>query len=374
VVTTLCSTASNRDVPKTGEDMPPSTLKLATFNAEWMCHLFTKGKPTLRSASDPVPKAMGSVPHNPEVVARRLAQVISEVKPAILGMCEGPATREQMQSFVKTFLGDAFDVYSMPDGNQSVHTLVRKKLPRGCQVSQLDDSDPVFRRLRKQIALHRFGEVQEFKPVKMTRLPVILRLTYKNRTAEIATFHSKSKFSKLKSRKDWENLDRDKVIDAIFARQKLSAEMNAIRKYIAHTLYSKRADSVIVMGDFNDGVSPDPVDNEFLLHSMIHQLRGAFQHEIALMSHALTQKELQDTKQFWTVEFRSATHAGKKTRVLLDHILYSKNVATQGPLRFQAGSARIESAAFDAAVARGGKTRDDRPSDHRPLSASFELV
>jgi hypothetical protein len=252
--------------------------------------------------------------------------------------------------------------------------LVRKKLPRGMKVTQLPRSDRVFERLRTARPYYRFGNVALAHNARFTRLPVILRIERKGKTTEIMTLHTKSKISDLKKAIDWQNKTPEKVVSAINSRQKLSIEMNVIRKYIAHRLYSKAADSVIVMGDLNDAVARDIVDDTYLLHSIVHELRGAFHHETALMRHVLTPKRLQKKNYAWTVEFRDAANSGKKTRVLLDHMLYSPNCHQGGTLCFVPDSGSIEHEVYRKHVTRGGKSRDDRPSDHAPMSAKFALL
>ena len=150
--------------------------------------------------------------------------------------------------------------------------------------------------------------------------------------------------------------------------------MNVIRKYIAYRLFSRAAHSVIVMGDLNDGIARDVVDDTYLLHSIVHELRGAFHHEITLMQHVLTSKQLQKKSYAWTVKFRDAASHGKNTRVFLDHILYSPNCSEGGNVCFIPDSGKIEHDTFEKHLTKMGKTRDERPSDHRPLSAKFALL
>jgi hypothetical protein len=42
-------------------------------------------------------------------------------------------------------------------------------------------------------------------------------------------------------------------------------------------------------------------------------------------------------------------------------------------VRFIENSGRVEHAAYDRHVAKRGRSRDERPSDHKPLSARFAL-
>jgi len=349
-------------------------IKIATFNVEWMVNLFKNGKPELAMRQNKKAPGLGSKPRNPQGVADRIAAVIRDVGADIIGICEGPPLKSQMETFVREKLGGDYNVYSMEDGSQSVHALVKKSVHARLKVKQLPRSDKVFERLRTARSYYKFGSVLKPQNARFTRLPVVLRLSHQGMTTEIMALHTKSKISQLRHAADWRKRAAAKIIDAISSRQKLSIELNVIRKYIAHRLYSQKAESVIVMGDLNDGISRDLIDDTYLLHSIVHELRGAFQHEIALMRHVLTPKQLQRKSYAWTVEFNDATNDGNPTRVLLDHILFSPKCQEGGSICFVKGSGQVEHHAYDRHVKNVGKTRDDRPSDHKPLSARFTLL
>jgi endonuclease/exonuclease/phosphatase family metal-dependent hydrolase len=349
-------------------------IKIATFNVEWMVNLFKNGKPELSTKQNKKAPGLGAKPKDPQGVANRIAAVIKEVDADITGICEGPPLKSQMQRFVKEKLGNDYVVYSMEDGPQSVHALVHKRLKRGIKVTQLPKTDKVYERLEQVRALYKWGDPKKELKGRFTRMPVILRLTRKGKVTEVMVVHTKSKISDLRKAKQWEKKEKAAVISAIFSRQKLSLEMNVIRKYIAHRLYTENAEAVIVMGDMNDGVTRDIVDENYLMHSIVHELRGAFHHELALMRHVLNGVQLQRKKYAWTVEFNDATAGGKSTRVLLDHILFSPACYDGGKLCFVKDSGCIEHEAFDKHVEKKGETRDERPSDHKPLSARFALT
>lgn len=350
----------------------PQTIKIATFNVEWMVNLFKPNKADLLTKQDKKTAGLGAKPKNPQGVADRIAAVIGSVDADIIGICEGPPLKKQMQTFVSQKLGNRYTVYSMEDGSQSVHALVRKGL-RGVKVMQLSKTDRVYHRLAQVRTYFKFDNVRDAEQAKFTRMPVILRLTRKRKTTELMIVHTKSKISQLRKPNEWDKKDKAKVVSAIMSRQKLSVEMNVIRKYIANRLYSGGAEGIIVMGDMNDGIARDIVDESYLLHSIIHELRGAFHHELALMRHVLTGKQIQRKKYAWTVEFRDATAGGKKSRVLLDHIIFSPACYNGGKICYVKNSGKIEHEAYDAQVSKRGDSRDVRPSDHKPLSALFVL-
>lgn len=352
--------------------MAAPQIKIATFNAEWMVKLFVPGKPALLKKKTKTP-GLGSMPNNPQGVLDKIAGVIKAVDADIIGICEGPPLHEQMRQFVKDKLNGDYRTYSMPDGLQSVHVLVHKRTEGLFEVQQLGKNDVVYERLRTVRTFHKLGRVTAKDQARFTRLPVILRLTRKGLVTELMVAHTKSKFSQLKTVDQWKTRNKAAIVDAVLARQKLSLEANAMRKYIAHRLWSEQAESVIIMGDFNDGITPDPVDSEYLMHSIIHELRGAFHHEVALMRHVFDSRTLQRRGKTWSCEFKDPANNGKMSRVLIDHIIYSPKCHQGGTICFKKGTGKIESAAFDSFVTKKGKSRDDRPSDHRPVSATFVL-
>lgn len=55
-------------------------------------------------------------------------------------------------------------------------------------------------------------------------------------------------------------------------------------------------------------------------------------------------------------------------------MIFSPACYEGGKICFVKDSARIEHKAFDRHMASKGNSRDDRPSDHKPLSARFALA
>ena len=127
-------------------------IKVTTFNVEWMVNLFKTNKPDLLTRHNPRSPGLGGKPKDPRGVARRIAGVIRDVDPDILGICEGPPLHSQMATFTRELLDGDYEVFSMEDGQQSVHTLVHKRV-RGLQVEQLPRTDRVFERLKVYRAL-----------------------------------------------------------------------------------------------------------------------------------------------------------------------------------------------------------------------------
>jgi hypothetical protein len=54
-------------------------------------------------------------------------------------------------------------------------------------------------------------------------------------------------------------------------------------------------------------------------------------------------------------------------------VIFSPACHDGGKVSFVKDSGRVEHAAYDRHVSKKGASRDERPSDHKPLSARFAL-
>ncbi len=347
-----------------------ATLKIATFNVEWMINLFKPKKAELWPKQSKS-RGLGRKPKDVPLVCDRIAGVIKTLNADIVGIEEGPPLKAQLELFVRDYLKDDYLVYSMPDGSQSNHALVRKGLP--VKVCQVPESHAIYRHLARKVEYYTWGEVKKARLDKFTRKPVVLDIRRGNRNVELMVFHTKSKIAKLKRKKQWVARDKPAIVDALRSRQKLSAEMAAIRRYLTRAIYSHRANGCIVMGDLNDGPNRDVFEERFLIHNIVDELRGGFHREPALMHHALPQSQLTGKKAF-TATFSDPTRDGKRVKVLLDHILVSGSLLTgDAPLRLVTNKGKIEHEAYEKHLKGTGRKADDRPSDHRPISAVFRV-
>ena len=351
-----------------------AVLKIANLNAEWMVNFFKPNTDEFWPKESKTP-GLGSKPKDVQQVCTRLAGVIKDLDADIIGIEEGPPEKKQMEAFVNKFLGGKYKVCSMPDGRQSNHALVRKGIS-GLTVKQMPGTHPIYSHLGKKVEYFKWGDLKKEKLQlnKFTRKPVVLRISKNNKSVEIFIFHTKSKISKLKTKKQYTQRDREAMIDALRSRQKLSAEMAAVRRYISHAILSKRTNGVIVIGDLNDGPHRDVFERHFLIHNIIDELRGGFEREMALMHHALRQEFLEGTQAF-TAEFKDPTQDGKRVKVMLDHILVTSSVQSgkKSPIKLIKNSGEIEHDAYENHLKNTGRKRDERPSDHRPVSARFKF-
>ena len=189
----------------------------------------------------------------------------------------------------------------------------------------------------------------------------------------IIVVHTKSKYSLLKTREQWEARDRDAVLDALNAREKLSAEISCLRTYLNAQLAPPDEDrAVVVMGDFNDGPFAELMEREFLIHNIIDELAGSLLHPHHHFRHAMAPDALATAA---TTRFPDPLEGGQIVEELIDHVLVSPSIwQGRAPLALKDGSCQVELQAYEDHFDDHGPVRKRglRPSDHKPVSAVFK--
>jgi hypothetical protein len=343
-------------------------LRIATYNIEWMNNLFVKGEDELRTKPG---KGMGRFPSDPRGVAKRIAGVIADLDAHIIGVQEGPARVSQLQFFSNEFLGGRYTASGIESGSQSIYVLVRNDCP--VKATPYDLSSVYYKRLRKPVAFQPWGEVNRAKKYFMARFPALLRLARPDDKdpVHVVVAHTKSQFTKGFTKAKFEARDPTAMREAILSRQKLSADVAALRRHITNVILErKNASGAIVMGDLNDGFTRSVFETEFLLQSLVDELRGSFRRQSALLDHVLDEAQLRK-KDAFTVEFRSPEKRGI-TRELIDHILVTPALRDPGFwLQVKPDGASIAHDISKAHTSGTGAKADDRPSDHIPVVAEF---
>jgi endonuclease/exonuclease/phosphatase family metal-dependent hydrolase len=354
-------------------------LKIATFNVEWMISIFGgvwKAWDGTIPATFPG-KSLGGIKLAPiqdvPGLCKRIAGVIKAVDPDILGIEEGPPLKAQMELFVKQHLNNKYAVFQSNEKNQSLFTLVRNSL--ASKIAHTSHTDVALKLLSGKFPYYPWlgYRKEDRKSHKFDRIPLVLKFKPSaKRELQIIVVHTKSKFSDLKTRQQWENREKGPVLSALDSRQKLSGEVGQLRKYISSELQQPDANKgLLVMGDFNDGPFADLMEQEFLLYNIVDELVGSFLEPKSYLSHAMTPDVLSKAE---TVRFSDPLEDGAVVGEFIDHILLSPSIiAGDGAFRLQPKSCQVETAVYDQFNNDvNDNNRGLRPSDHRPVSVVID--
>jgi endonuclease/exonuclease/phosphatase family metal-dependent hydrolase len=358
------------------------TLKVATFNVEWMVSVFGGRWADWEALGATIPdtfagRTLGSIRLAPIAdvpgLCKRVAGVIKRMRADIIGVQEGPPLKKQMELFVERFLEDAYVVHTSNSTWQTIHALVHRSISD--RVTAFAPGAAEVKPLAARTAYYAWGGVakNERKLHGFDRVPLVLRFRpAANKELRLVVVHTKSKISKLKTRQQWEARDREAVLDALDARRKLSAEIFQLRQYLDAQLAPPDENAaVVVMGDFNDGPFAELIEREFLIHNVIDELVGSFVSPRRYFKHAMEPEALATAA---TTRFPDPLEGGAITQELIDHILISPGIWTRNaPFRLRKNSGKVETTAYDAfnADPAGDGERGLRPSDHKPVSATL---
>lgn len=357
-----------------------TALKLTTWNIEWMISVFG-GTWTQWDGTIPATfpgKSLGGIKlaaiDDVPALCQRIAGVIKKINPKILAVQEGPPRKDQMELFVQDYLEGKYVVHSSNAKSQSLHFLVHQSI--ASKVTSYAHDGPETTPLRGKIPFYPWGAIAEAerKEHQFDRRPLVLTFTPSaGKTLRIVNVHTKSKFSKLKTLAQWLSRNQEAIMDALLARQKLSAEISRLREYVVGDLMLPvdGPDAYVVLGDFNDGAHAELMEREFLIHNILNEMVGSFLEPYRHFQHAMTPEVIATAS---TVSFRDPLEGGAVVEELIDHVLVSPEIWSAGaPFALKAGSCKVETAAyqqFDATTST--RRRGDRPSDHKPVSVVLE--
>jgi endonuclease/exonuclease/phosphatase family metal-dependent hydrolase len=357
-----------------------SELKIATFNAEWMISIFggqwTDWKSPYIPQSFPGKKISGiqlepiaDVP----ALCERIAGVIQDVGAQIIGIEEAPPLIEQMQVFVQRFLNDDYVVHYSNANLQSICALVHRSISDA--VTSLDPAGIDTVVFRTPIPYYPWGAITqaEQKLHTFSRIPLILDFNPgAGKVLRIIDVHTKSKYSLLKTKEQWQKRDRAAILDALDVREALSAEVMCLRQYLNTQLVPPDENNdIVLMGDLNDGPFGELMEQEFLIHNIIDELVGTLLLPQSNFRHAMQPDVLATST---SVNFPDPLQNGQIVSELIDHILVSPGIwQGKAPFPLVEGSCQVEVQAYEAHNDDNGPTRQRglRPSDHKPVSAVF---
>jgi len=337
-------------------------VKITTFNIEWMNDFFHAGEPRFRGShkkSQYSGPSINSVP----TLCSRIQSTIRQVNPDVLGIVEGPRLQSQMEEFVRKYLNDEYSVVASPSERaQRPYLLVKRNM--GMSVRTLHE-EPRFGEMVKRWQFYPWGAYLEkdSKSHGFYRKPLVAEIQSEERRITVILLHIKSKHIGLKPTDE-----KTYVEKAILARQKITSEIKKVRDYLDDALLEEITGSMVVMGDFNDGPGRDLFEEQFMLQNLVDVIQGTLLDPELNIYHVL-----EDLKTgAYTLEFDDPEGGGKK-RELIDHILLSPGMFSgTADFLYQKSSGKVEHEAWEKNLGESpDEVRDDRPSDHRPVSSEI---
>src|SRR6266540_877258 len=342
------------------------TVTICGFNVEWMNDWFTADADPV--AFRPTFERDGHT-SNTIQTAIRTAGLIRAVDADILAIEEGPSRTAELGLFVQDYLSDngepLYDFFLSDSGaQQRVGLLYKRGSVDSAQFAPHSDIADLIDPWQTDVDGD--GVLDEYD---FTRTPLVIELTIGGNAFQIIVMHTKSNFIN-KGESLWKNeaTRQQYVVAALKNRRRISTEGMRVRTYLDARLGEDVTSRIVVLGDLNDGPGLDYFEEIYLSHNVTDIMIGsAFEPEWTF-AHAQHDVPVDDR---YTAVFDDFVTDEKDKHVLLDHILLSPGL-TQGGLKKVPDSGRVRHAEYDAQVVNGGANREDRPSDHRPVSVELE--
>lgn len=259
-------------------------MRIVNWNIEWMNDWFVGYNEVAFRASRLSENSNKNIT-DVDDLCKRVAKVITDMKPDVLLVEEGPSDIREMQLFVTDYLNGDFSVLGGIDGgSQKIYALVKNggkyegaQIPTDAPTMDLEDS--------WEADVDGNLELQDYE---FTRRPLVIEGTQKgtNENIRIVTLHTKSKYVH-RGREKWQNPTRrhEFVEEAITNRRRISTEAMRTREYLDAVLSSNVQQKIVVAGDFNDGPGIDYFEKRYLTHNVTDIILGSVFHPENLFVH-----------------------------------------------------------------------------------------
>jgi endonuclease/exonuclease/phosphatase family metal-dependent hydrolase len=342
-------------------------LRVASMNGEWMNSWFTAdGTPAAFLSTFKLPGESQS--NSTSKTASRLAAVVRAIDADILALQEAPSRKEELDLFISTHLaGPGGPLYAGILGDSGGAQKLGLLFKPGSVTASLAPSSGLATLLNEWSA-DVDGDMV-LGPYSFTRRPLVVDVQAGSHQLQVIVMHTKSNFVN-QGQALWEDpaTRQEYVVAALKARRRNATEGMRARKYMEERITANAGSRIILLGDLNDGPGLDYFEENYLAHNVTDILVGsAFAPEL-IFQHA--QHDVPAAKRF-TAVFDDFVENIKGKKLLLDHILLSPALKGTTGLRKVANSGTIHHTEYEAQIKNGGKKREDRPSDHRPVSVQL---
>ncbi|MBI3079398.1 MAG: endonuclease/exonuclease/phosphatase family protein [Deltaproteobacteria bacterium] len=345
-----------------------ATLTICSFNIEWMNDWFTSGTGPARFLREFTKDGHRNDTH---ITASRAAAVVRAVDPDILAIQEAPSRPEELDLFIRDDLSDSgsprYKFFLGDSGAAQKLALLYK--PGSVASAQLTPHAEIGTLIDPWLSdVNGDGVLDEYH---FTRTPLVVNLALRDQAIQVIVVHTKSNFVN-NGKSLWQNPStrRDYVSAALKNRRRISSEAMRLRRYLDFRLERNAGDRIIVLGDLNDGPGLDYFEEHYLTHNVTDILVGSAFRPEWIFTHA---QHDAGAAQRYTAIFDDFVTDEPGKRLLLDHVLLSPGLRSEGTrLRMRTGSGAVRHAEYEAQTENAGRHREDRPSDHRPVTVELE--
>lgn len=344
-----------------------ATLRVCSMNGEWMNDWFTAD--ALPAAFKPTFSRDGHT-SNTVVTAGRLAAVIAAIDPDIIALQEAPSRAAELQLFVQQFFLDAgvprYQFFLGDSGAAQKLALLYK--PGSVDSAQLAPSATIDLLLQDwDTDVNGDGFLDSYG---FTRQPLVVDMSIGGQAIQFIVMHTKSNFVN-QGQAMWNDpaTRQNYVVAALLSRRRNGTEGMRLRQYLDGRLAADPGVRTVVMGDLNDGPGLDYFEEKYLAHNVTDIIIGSAFRPEWTFAHA--QHDVAAANRYTAVFDDFVTNEPGK-RLLLDHILVSPGLRKTTGLHRVAGSGRIHHTEYNAHTVNNGTNREDRPSDHRPVSVQLQ--
>lgn len=344
-------------------------IRFASINGEWMNSWFTAdGIPAAFLPSFKLPGE--STSNSTAKTAKKLAAEIKAINADILVLQEAPSCKEELTLFIADYLstpgGPVYNSILGDSGGAQKLALLYKPANITASLAPSASLTTLLQPWQADVDGDMLLESYEF-----TRTPLVVDATVGGHAPQVIVMHTKSSFVN-QGESLWNDLSRrqEYVVAALKARRRNGTECMRTRKYLDECLTADASRRIVVAGDLNDGPGMDYFEENYLAHNMTDILVGSVFDAERIFKHA--QHDVPSATRYTAVFDDFVPVKVKNKKLLLDHILLSPAFGGSTALRKVAGSGTIHHTEYTTEITNQGKKREDRPSDHRPVSVELQ--